>query len=59
LDLDGMDRLIPVFYGRPRKEVLAGIKRRVEARGFQLEWMEQKASVFTVGGFVAERVETS
>ena len=50
-------RLVPVFYGPLTDAMCHGIEQRMNAAGFRMRWIAQRKGLFTVGGFVAEKME--
>jgi hypothetical protein len=56
--LGGLERILPLFYGRPRPEVAATVVDCVSAHGFVAQWKEARTGRFTVGVLVAEREKT-
>jgi SAM-dependent methyltransferase len=56
LHLRGVERMVPLFYGRPSAAALEAIKQRTEAAGFRVEWLEEQRGIVSVGLLVGERV---
>jgi SAM-dependent methyltransferase len=55
LNLERVNQLFPVFYGRPSKAALSGISQRAVDVGFRVRWVEEREGLFTVGGLIADR----
>jgi SAM-dependent methyltransferase len=44
----GLERVLPVFYGRPSAQKQQAIGQRMEDAGFDVRWVEKKSNCFTV-----------
>jgi ubiquinone/menaquinone biosynthesis C-methylase UbiE len=55
VNLGGLERILPFFYGRPGPQTLALIADRFGAAGFAVQWKEVPSGRFMLGVLVAER----
>jgi ubiquinone/menaquinone biosynthesis C-methylase UbiE len=55
LHLGELEKLVPLFYGKPQLAALNAIRERVEASGFTMRWVNRRERWWSVGLLVADR----